>query len=180
MKKLPIEHWRIRGLVMAIALLSGIPQVEAANEWGIEHEQATELTGRVVDLACELSGNCPDSCGAGKRQLGLLLPDGKLYPVVKGGTNFAGGTEDLIAHCGKSVQVDGLLIQDPLMTLYFVQRVRSEKTGEWEKASKWGQKWLAANPGKDLGKWFRSDERIHKIVEEGGKLGIPGLIYEEE
>ncbi|WP_419905601.1 hypothetical protein [Kiloniella sp.] len=152
----------------------------AANEWGIDGEEAKELNGTVVDLACELSGNCPAQCGAGKRQLGLLLADGTLYPVVKGGTNFAGGTDDLIPHCGKSVHVDGLLITDPLMTIYFVQRIKSEETGEWSKAKQWGKNWKAANPGKKLGRWFREDPRVAKIVAEGGKLGIPGLVYEDE
>ncbi len=152
----------------------------AANEWGIDGEEARELDGTVVDLACELSGNCPAKCGAGKRQLGLLLEDGTLYPVVKGGTNFAGGTDDLIEQCGKSVHVDGLLIKDPLMTIYFVQRIRSEQTGEWSKAKQWGKNWKAANPGKKLGRWFREDPRVAKIVDESGKLGIPGLVYVEE
>lgn len=152
----------------------------AANEWGIDGEEAKELDGTVVDLVCELSGNCPDNCGAGKRQLGLLLKDGTLYPVVKGGSNFAGGTEELIEQCGKSVHVDGLLITDPLMTIYFVQRIRSEETGEWSKTNQWGKNWKAANPGKKLGRWFREDPRVAKIVDESGKLGIPGLVYEEE
>ncbi|WP_120496999.1 hypothetical protein [Kiloniella sp. EL199] len=167
-------------LTSIFSLSVALGTAQAANEWGIEHEEAKELDGKVVDLACELSGNCPANCGDGKRQLGLLLDDGTLYPVVKGGTNFAGGTDDLIGQCGKTVHVDGLLIKDPLMTIYFVQRIKSEETGEWSKANQWGKNWKAANPGKKLGRWFREDPRVAKIVEKSGKLGIPGLVYVEE
>ena len=161
-------------------LIGAAAPVLAANEWGIEYEEARELYGKVVDLACELSGSCPANCGDGRRQLGLLLKDGTLVPVIKGGTNFAGGTDDLIGQCGKSVHVDGLFINNPRMSFYFVQRIRSDKTGEWSKAKQWGKNWKAANPGKKLGRWFREDPRVAKIVAEGGKLGIPGLVYEEE
>jgi chaperone required for assembly of F1-ATPase len=57
--------------VLSILFLSHVNMAFAAEEWGIDGEEKARLTVKVVDIACELSGNCPAKCGEGKRQLGL-------------------------------------------------------------------------------------------------------------
>ena len=63
-----------------IAFIAGLSCViagaaSAADEWGIEFEEKVRFEAKVVDILCELSGNCPANCGGGKRQLGLLKDD---------------------------------------------------------------------------------------------------------
>ena len=80
---------------MASLFLLSTP-VLAAEGWGIAHEKVTRTEAKVVDIACEVTGNCVPNCGNGKRQLGLLFDNGKLVPVVKNNDPFAGAVVDLI------------------------------------------------------------------------------------
>ena len=81
-------------VLAALAALAAAP-AHAADSWGLENERTLEVTGKVVDLLCELTGDCPAECGAGKRQLGILTAEGRLLPAVKGTVFFAGGAPDL-------------------------------------------------------------------------------------
>ena len=47
----------------------------AAESWGLPEEEKTRFEAKVVDALCELTGDCPDRCGGGKRQLGLLTDE---------------------------------------------------------------------------------------------------------
>ena len=47
------------GILMAGAAALLSPNVEAAKGWGIEGEKPVRFEAKVVDIACELSGNCP-------------------------------------------------------------------------------------------------------------------------
>ena len=93
----------------------------AAEGWGISHEKVTRTEAKIVDLLCEVTGNCVANCGNGKRQLGLLLDSGKLVPVVKNNDPFAGAIADLLPFCGKRIVADGLLISNPKMSLFQLQ-----------------------------------------------------------
>jgi len=78
---------RIAIFALATFLL-GTVSSQAADEWGIDHEQVARWDGKVVDLLCELSGDCPANCGDGKRQLGLILDAGlKELRSVRGRTD---------------------------------------------------------------------------------------------
>jgi hypothetical protein len=146
----------------------------AADEWGIEHEQKARFEAVVVDILCELSGDCPDNCGDGKRQLGLLEDDGKLVPAVKNFDPFAGAVVDLLPFCGQRVVVDGLLIDDPAMRMFAVQFKRPAPDGEWSRANWFARDWAAAHGGNG-NQWFRSDPDVRAIIEQDGVFGIPGL-----
>ena len=63
---------------LASSLMVSASASMAAEGWGIEHEEEMRVEAKVVDLLCEVTGNCADACGAGKRQLGLLFDDGRL------------------------------------------------------------------------------------------------------
>ncbi len=145
----------------------------AADEWGIDHEKAAQFTAKVVDLACALKGDCPANCGDGHRQLGLLTEDGKLRAAVKGNTDFAGAVHDLLPYCGKTIEVDGLLIENPAISIYMTQRIRETPDKPWIKTTAFLKDWTAKN-GKPK-QWFREDPLVKEVIGEDGVLGIKGL-----
>ena len=151
-----------------------------AVEWGIEHEQTARLTVTVVDIVCELTGDCPANCGGGKRQLGLLTEEGRLIPAAKNSDPFAGTHADLLPFCGRKTVVDGLLIESPKLPLFAVQfKKAAGPDGKWARGNWFVKEWAKANPGKPEGQWFRHDARIVAKIERTGKLGIPGLELKE-
>lgn len=164
---------RILLSAVAFVALAAAP-ARAADAWGIEHEKVVEITGRVVDLACTLKGDCPPNCGDGKRQLGLLTSDGKLRAVVKGPVDFAGPVRDLLAFCGKSVQVDGLFIENPAIHIVQIQNIRERPDQPWAKADAFAKEWEKAN-GKSE-EWYREDKLVKQIIGEDGVYGIKGLV----
>ena len=162
----------------AIALLVSNPGF-AADKWGIAHEKVTRVDAKVVDLLCEISGNCAENCGGGTRQLGLLFDDGRLVPVVKNFDIFAGATADLIQFCDQRITADGLLIDDPDMPLFALQFKRLAPDGTWGRANQWGKDWSKANGGKASGAWYKSDAMVLSTIKADGVFGIPGLEPEE-
>ncbi len=161
------------------ALLVTSNAAMAAEGWGIEHEKISRMDAKVVDIVCELTGDCPSNCGNGKRQLGLLTGKGRLIPVVKGQDVFANAVPDLVKHCGKVVTADGLLIENPKMTLFMLQFSKLAKNGNWRRANAFGKQW-AVKHGKPANQWFKHDPQIRQTIADNGKLGVPGLIYKEE
>ncbi len=170
-----LADWIAAGAVGIVALSGLAMAVDAAEEWGIEHEVATRMTGTVVDLLCEVTGDCTDNCGNGKRQLGLLLDDGRLVPVVKNFDIFAGATADLVPFCGKEIVADGLMINDPVMPMFALQFKRLAPDGKWSRANFFTKEWSKANEGKEGKQWFRHDARVAEVLERDGVFGIPGL-----
>jgi hypothetical protein len=162
-------------VLLAVLLLALAGVARAANEWGIEHEEKARFQGKVVDILCELAGDCPADCGAGKRQLGVLKDDGVLVLPAKNNQPFAGAANDLAGFCGARVEVDGLMIEDPLMPLFALQFKRRLPDGEWSGSTQFGKDWLAANPDGDLKNWFRQDPLVKRVIGDQGVFGIPGL-----
>lgn len=158
------------GAILALAL-----PAQAADSWGIAHEEVARVEAKVVDLLCEVTGDCAPDCGAGKRQLGLLLDNGRLVPVVKNQDIFAGATDDLIGFCGNRIVADGLMINDPQMPLFALQFKRLAPDGEWSRANRFGKNWAAANPGKNAAEWYVHDSHVKAEIEARGVFGIPGL-----
>jgi hypothetical protein len=169
---------RIAIFAACAALTLGTP-ADAADNWGIEYEEPTRIEAKVVDLLCEVTGDCVDNCGDGRRQLGLLLDDGRLVPAVKNFDIFAGATADLIAFCGKRIVADGLMISDPQMPLFALQFKREAPDGPWSRANQWGKDWSSANGGQAAGQWFRTDPVVVQTIEADGVFGIPGLEPQE-
>ncbi|MDD9878716.1 MAG: hypothetical protein OXR84_14875 [Magnetovibrio sp.] len=160
--------------LLGAGLIAGAAAM-AAEEWGIDGEKKARFKAKVVDIACELTGDCPANCGAGKRQLGLLTGEGKLILVAKNQDIFAGGVEDLLPFCGKEITADGLMITTPHMPLFALQFKKPEPDGKWSRANWWGKNWSKANGGKKSGQWFKSDARVLKELKARGVFGIPGL-----
>lgn len=155
-----------------------------ARSWNLYAEQPARFEAKVVDILCELSGDCPDNCGDGKRQLGLIrAADGVLvYPNKNSQPAFTGAALELAPYCGAEVEVDGLMIEDPDLgatNVYLVQKIRNVGDEEWVKANTWTKKWAEANPeAEGKGPWFRRDPRVNERISTTGYLGL-GLEVDE-
>lgn len=156
-----------------VALALGSPAAIAADGWGIEHEKIVQMDVTVVDLTCALGKDCSPNCGGGKHQLAIKTADGKLIPAVKGASIFAGATAELLPYCGKSVQVDGLLIENPAMRMFFVQNMREKSSEKWQPAEAFEKQWVKAHGKAD--EWFRVDPLVKQTIAEDGVFGIKGL-----
>ena len=166
---------RTLSILFTAVLLNGPGTSQAAEEWGIDGEKKARFEAKVVDVLCELTGDCPADCGSGKRQLGLLRDDGTLVLAVKNFDIFAGAADDLKGFCGKRIVADGLLINNPKIPLFALQYKKLAPDGKWSRANQFGKDWSKANGGKKSGQWFKNDARIKKAIAEKGVFGIPGL-----
>ncbi|MEO0781163.1 MAG: hypothetical protein AAFZ46_05330 [Pseudomonadota bacterium] len=149
-----------------------------ARPWNLVAEVPARFEATVVDLLCELAGDCPANCGDGRRQLGLLRSaDGVLvYPNKNSQPAFTGAAVELQPFCGQEVEVDGLMITDPELNVdnvYLVQTVRKVGDTEWTKANQWTKAWADSNPDAEgKGPWFRRDPRVNGFIEKDGYLGL--------
>ncbi len=149
-----------------------------AKEWGLTEEEKAVFSGKVVDILCELSGDCPDNCGNGLRQLGVVRDtDNQLIAVLKNTqAAFNGAADDLLPYCNKAVEVDGLLIGDleeVTAKYYMVQFIRNKGDAEWNKTNLWTKEWARRNPdSKGKGPWFRRDPRVAAQIEARGHFGL--------
>lgn len=153
---------------------------QAAEEWGIEHEETARIEAKVVDILCELNGNCPDNCGGGMRQLGLLKEDGTLLLAIKNFDYFAGTIADLLPYCGKKIIADGLYVPNPKLHMFVLQFKRLAPDGEWSRADAYSKDWAQKHPDLDVEEWFRHDPTIKQVIAEDGVFGIPGLEPKKE
>ncbi|WP_166443733.1 hypothetical protein [Rhabdaerophilum calidifontis] len=158
---------------LLFALLALAAPAMAAEPWNIPHEKAVVLKGRVVDMLCQLKGDCPPGCGAGRRQLGILAADGKLRLVAKGNIDFAGAVRDLVGFCGREIEADGLLVENPAITLFFVQGIRTAPDQPFTPADAFLREWTARNGA--AAEWFRADPEARRIIAADGPYGIRGL-----
>ena len=157
-----------------------------AKKWNLYGETKALFSGKVVDLLCELSGDCPANCGDGKRQLGIVrIDDNKLISVLKNRqAAFNGATDDLLPYCDKQVDVDGLMIGEdedaPTARFYMVQRIRETGSAGWKKANLWTKRWAKKNPNsKGKGPWFKRDPRVKKQLAISGHFGL-GLEFDQK
>jgi len=179
----------LSGLCIAFAFVT--PTVAAdfsegstARAWNLEGEQKAFFAAQVVDPLCTLAGSCVDNCGDGKRQLALLrtADDVLIFPLKNSQAAFSGATSELLPFCGKAVEVDGLLIENPdvgAKNVYMVQKIRNAGDAEWTKANRWTKEWAKAHPdAKGKGPWFRRDPRVNAEIAKEGYLGL-GLDADE-
>ena len=169
-------------LTALIAALFTLPSTsDAAQGWGLINEEIVRFDAKVVDVLCELTGNCPDNCGGGKRQLGLIDASGKLIPVFKNAVAFAGGAAELIDFCGKTVTADGLFTTNRETTIFALQFIREAPDGKWRKANRFLNRWAETNGvavNSNMAKsWFRNDPRVKALIAAQGKIGLgPGVL----
>jgi hypothetical protein len=162
----------LRTVIVLAACAAATPAL-AAESWGLENERPLELQGKVVDLLCELTGDCPAGCGEGRRQLGVLTAEGRLVPVAKGNVFFAGAVPDLLPLCGREAYLDGLLIESPSMPLYFVQAIKPTPDAAFVPADAFLAAWQAQHGAAE--EWWRADPTVKAAIDKDGVLGVPGL-----
>ena len=156
-----------------------------AKAWNLYGEEKALFSGKVVDIMCELTGNCVDNCGNGNRHLGIVRSaDNKLIAVLKNRqASFNGAAEDLLPYCNKLVDVDGLMIGEDEVSpsrFYMVQFIRVSGEEKWNKANRWTKAWKAKNPNaKGKGPWFRRDPRVKKQLAATGHFGL-GLEFDQQ
>ncbi|MBW4710655.1 hypothetical protein KX928_22935 [Roseobacter sp. YSTF-M11] len=173
----------MRKLAMLAALLAtpvaaqDFSEGSEAKSWNLYAEVPAKFEARVVDVLCELTGDCPDNCGAGTRQMGLVrTADDVLVLAMKNSQPaFTGAAEELAPFCNEVVEVDGLLLEDDELgarNVYLVQRIKAADA-DWIKANTWTKKWAAKHPeAKGKGPWFRRDPRVKEITGREGYLGL--------
>ncbi|GIT89658.1 hypothetical protein JANAI62_08570 [Jannaschia pagri] len=148
-----------------------------ARSWNLYAEVPARFTATVTDPLCELAGQCTPDCGGGRQQLVLLREaDGAMvFPLKNGQPAFTGAAVELAPFCGQTVEVDGLMIDDPeigAVNVYLVQRIRPEG-GEWRRANQWTKDWATRHPeAAGDGPWFRRDPRVLSEIEREGYLGL--------
>lgn len=165
----------IRSLLLSGFALLAVSTARAAESWGLPGEEPATFAGKVVDVQCVLTGDCPRDCGAGRRQLGLLTGDNKLVLAMKSVTPFAGAVRDLLPYCGQTITVDGLFATNEGSRVFALQRLKPAG-GQWVSAERFLADWAKANKvtvGSDTAaEWFRHDPTIAKLIDADGKLGL--------
>lgn len=165
------------GLAAAPAVGQDFSENSKAKTWGLAAEHPARFKAKVVDMLCEVAGDCERECGK-NRQLGLLrVADSILiYPTKNNQPVFSGAAFDLGPYCGKQVDVDGLMLNDPgfnLQNLYMVQRIREKDSFNWVSATGWVDNWRKEHPdAKGKGSWFRLDPDINARLQATGYLGL--------
>ena len=150
------------------------------SSWPVTNAEVNEFSGEVVDILCELTGNCIDKCGEGKRQLGIKSQDIGTVLVSKNLTFYTGAAEELWPYCGQVVNVNGLFTEHQGVRFFQVQNVRPPG-GEWQKATRYHQAW-AERSGKSpslASKWYKHDDTVKDTLERDGRLGL-GLETDQE
>lgn len=163
--------------ILALGLLAlGAGPAQAAQEWGLPGEEVSRFEAKVVDILCELTGDCPEACGGGARQLGLLTDEGRLVLPVKNFTPFSGAADELLDFCGKRVVADGLMTTNRGHTIFALQFVKEAPDGKWRRANRFLAKWAERNgfapDGKEAKQWFRNDPRVKALIARDGVLGL--------
>lgn len=171
--------------LIALVLAAPVPAQDfsgnsEAKEWGLFGERKARFAATVTDVACALTGDCPEDCGAGLRPIALIreADDVMVLALKNGQPAFSGASVDLAPFCGQTVEVDGVMIGEPDLTpaaagapLYMVQRIRTEG-GEWRPADRFTAAWRERHPDAGEGPWFRNDPRIDARIEAEGYLGL--------
>ncbi|MEM6623319.1 MAG: hypothetical protein AAF674_13895 [Pseudomonadota bacterium] len=150
-----------------------------AKGWeGLLGREPARFEARVVDVICELTGDCPADCGAGGRQMGLVrTADGVLVLAGKNlQSSFNGASWDLYPYCGQTVTVDGLMVGDPDLTAtkYYQVHWIEAAGAEAMKANGFTRAWKERNPelADSKGPWFRNDPAVNAAIEKDGWLGL--------
>ncbi len=167
------------------AIAQDFEEGSEAKTWNLYAEQPARFEATVVDILCELTGDCPDNCGDGSRQLGLVrtVDDVLVFPNKNSQPAFTGAVQELLPYCAQEVEVDGLLLEDDYVgakNIYLVQRIRALDSEDWVKANSWTKRWAENHPeAAGKGPWFRRDPRVLAEIAREGYFGL-GLEQDEE
>jgi hypothetical protein len=168
----------LAALIAAPATAQDFSAGSAAKSWNLYAESPARFEAQVVDLLCEMTGDCPDDCGGGARQLALLrsVDNVLVFPMKNNQPAFTGAANELQPFCGKAVEVDGLLITDPdigAQNVFLVQTIREVGATDWVKANRWTKDWAEAHPAAaGSGPWYDRDPRVQAEIATNGYFGL--------
>lgn len=148
------------------------------DNWPITKAERNGFVGTVVDIQCELTGNCAENCGEGTRQLAIKTEEFGTVFAVKNLNNYSGAVEEIWPFCAETVEVNGLFTEHKGVKFFQVQNVR-EPGGSWQKATRYLKVWSerTGNPASE--RWYNNDDRIQEILERDGRLGLGAAADEE-
>jgi len=160
-------------LVTSLFLGACATPVGKVASWPVTNGEESELTGTVVDVLCELNGNCANNCGDGKRQLAIKTEDSRTILVSKNLTNYTGAVVELSPYCDQVVDLNGLFTEHKGVRFFQVQNVRPVG-GQWQRATGYLQAWSdrTGRPLSEASNWQDNDERVREIIERDGVLGL--------
>lgn len=160
-------------LVTSMFLSACATPVGEVASWPVTNANESMLTGTVVDVLCELNGNCVDNCGNGRRQLAIKTEDSRTVLVSKNLNDYAGAADDLSLFCDQVVDVNGLFTEHKGVRFFQVQNIKPPG-GQWQKATRFLQVW-SERTGKPLSQasnWQDNDDRVQEIIKRDGVLGL--------
>jgi hypothetical protein len=163
-------------LTLCTVLFGCATPVGQVQRWQISGVEVAEFSGQVVDILCEVSGNCAERCGKGSRQLGLKTDD-EIVLIAKDLNRYTGASQELWPHCGRQLVVNGQYTETGGSRFFQIQNVR-EPGGSWMSTTKFLENWAQQNdaPVSSAKNWYRTDERVKTILEQDGLLGLgPGV-----
>jgi len=168
-------------LILAILLSAGLLLTSCATpvgeieSWPITAAEKNQFSGKVVDVQCELTGNCADNCGNGKRQLAIKTQNKKLGTVLiaKNLNNYTGAVDELSQFCGQQIDLNGLFTEHRGVRFFQIQNLRPSG-GEWQKATNYLNAWVerSGKTPQQAVVWHNHDERIKAIIERDGRVGL--------
>lgn len=141
--------------------------------WPVTKAEESALSGTVVDVLCELNGNCAENCGEGKRQLAIKTESQGTVLVSKNLTNYSGAADELWPFCGELVEVNGLFTDHKGVRFFQAQNIR-EPGGQWKQTTNYLQAWSnRSGQSQSLAEdWQYHDPRVKAIIERDGRLGL--------
>jgi len=174
--------WKcVRVLMIGLLLGAGLIQAGCATpagkveSWPVTGAEENQFSGTVVDVLCELGGNCADECGQGKRQLAIKSQDKNIGTVLvaKNLTNYSGAADELWQLCGQQIDLNGLFTEHKGVRFFQVQNIR-EPGGQWQKANKYLSAWVerSGKSPQQAKNWQDHDERVKDILSRDGRLGL--------
>ncbi|MBX2886947.1 MAG: hypothetical protein KTR32_43770 [Granulosicoccus sp.] len=159
-------------LISAAGLTACATPVGEVQKWGISGSEVAEFSGEVVDVLCEVSGNCAEQCGAGTRQLGIKTDQGTIL-IAKDLNLYTGAAEELWPFCSQQLVVNGQFTESGSTRFFQIQNVRNPD-GPWMSTTRFLEAWAEKN-GKsvsDAKRWYRQDPRVTTVLERDGLLGL--------
>jgi len=159
-------------VLISVGLTACATPVGEVDQWGISGSEVAEFSGEVVDVLCELSGNCADQCGSGTRQLGIKTEQGTVL-IAKDLNRYTGAAEELWPFCNQQLVVNGQFTESGPTRFFQIQNVR-KPDGDWKSTSRFLEVWAEKNgkPASAANKWYFEDPRIEAILEQDGLLGL--------
>ncbi len=141
--------------------------------WPVTNAEESALSGTVVDVLCELNGNCAENCGEGKRQLAIKTESLGTVLISKNLTNYSGAADELWPFCGELVEVNGLFTENKGIRFFQAQNIR-EPGGQWKQTTNYLQAWSnRTGQSRSLAEdWQYHDPRVKAIIERDGRLGL--------